>query len=60
MIKAVDGMEIPCYLTVPVGVAVKKLPLVMLIHGGPWFRDSWGFDPRRSGSPTAATLPCCR
>jgi dipeptidyl aminopeptidase/acylaminoacyl peptidase len=46
VIKAVDGMEIPCYLTVPVGVAVKKLPLVMLIHGGPWFRDSWGFDPQ--------------
>ena len=22
-----------------------KLPLVLMVHGGPWGRDTWGFDP---------------
>lgn len=43
--KARDGMEIPAYLTLPKGVREKNLPVVMLIHGGPWGRDSWGYDP---------------
>ncbi|MCF7884853.1 MAG: S9 family peptidase [Candidatus Marinimicrobia bacterium] len=43
--KARDGMEIPAYLTLPRGVRHKNLPVVMLIHGGPWSRDSWGYDP---------------
>jgi dipeptidyl aminopeptidase/acylaminoacyl peptidase len=38
-----DGLEIPAYLTLPKGVAPKDLPLVVLPHGGPWARDSWGF-----------------
>ncbi|MDZ7721516.1 MAG: prolyl oligopeptidase family serine peptidase [candidate division KSB1 bacterium] len=42
--KARDGMEIPAYLTLPRGVEPEKLATVMLIHGGPWGRDSWGFD----------------
>jgi dipeptidyl aminopeptidase/acylaminoacyl peptidase len=44
MIKARDGMDIPCYLTLPVGVPAKNLPMVLLIHGGPWARDQWGFN----------------
>jgi dipeptidyl aminopeptidase/acylaminoacyl peptidase len=44
-IRARDGLTIPCYLTLPVGVPAKNLPLVMHVHGGPWFRDSWGFNP---------------
>jgi dipeptidyl aminopeptidase/acylaminoacyl peptidase len=43
--KARDGRGIPCYLTLPAGVPPKRLPMVALIHGGPWFRDDWGWDP---------------
>jgi dipeptidyl aminopeptidase/acylaminoacyl peptidase len=38
-----DGLTIPAYLTLPVGVAPKNLPLVVYPHGGPWGRDSWGY-----------------
>ena len=41
--KARDGMEIPAYLTMPLGAS--KPPLVVLVHGGPYgLRDRWGFD----------------
>jgi dipeptidyl aminopeptidase/acylaminoacyl peptidase len=44
--KARDGLEIPAYLTLPPGSDGRNLPLVMVIHGGPWVRgDRWGFDP---------------
>jgi len=44
--KSSDGLEIPAYLTLPVGIDPKNLPVVMLIHGGPKGpRDSWGYDP---------------
>ncbi|MCP4727274.1 MAG: S9 family peptidase, partial [bacterium] len=42
-ITARDGLKIPCYLTLPVGIEHKNLPLVMNIHGGPWARDDWGY-----------------
>lgn len=42
--KSSDGLEIPAYLTLPVGVAPKNLPAIVLPHGGPWGRDSWGYD----------------
>ncbi len=42
--KSLDGMTIPAFLTLPVGVEAKNLPVVMVIHGGPWGRDSWGYD----------------
>jgi dipeptidyl aminopeptidase/acylaminoacyl peptidase len=38
-----DGLEIPAYLTLPKGVAPKNLPLVVVPHGGPWARDTWGY-----------------
>ncbi len=38
-----DGLVIPAYLTLPVGVAPKNLPLVAYVHGGPWGRDTWGY-----------------
>ena len=38
-----DGLTIPGYLTLPVGVAPKNLPLVVYVHGGPWGRDTWGY-----------------
>ena len=37
-------MVIYGYLTVPVGVPARSLPLVVLVHGGPWTRDSWDLD----------------
>jgi len=45
VIKARDGLEMVSYLTTPPGVEPKKLPLVVLIHGGPWDRDSDNYDP---------------
>ncbi|MBP3957656.1 S9 family peptidase [Gemmata sp. G18] len=43
--KAKDGLVVHGYLTKPVGVEAKDLPTVLLVHGGPWARDSWGFSP---------------
>ncbi|RMF48153.1 MAG: S9 family peptidase [Bacteroidetes bacterium] len=40
-----DGASIPAYLTLPKGVTPKNLPAVLLVHGGPWYRDYWGYDP---------------
>jgi dipeptidyl aminopeptidase/acylaminoacyl peptidase len=41
-----DGLTLRAYLTLPVGVPREGLPAVLLVHGGPWSRDSWGFDPQ--------------
>jgi dipeptidyl aminopeptidase/acylaminoacyl peptidase len=43
-IKARDGMTLYGYLTMPVGLK-EKVPMVLLVHGGPWYRDRWGFNP---------------
>jgi len=40
-----DGLKIHGYLTLPVGVPAKNLPLILLPHGGPWGRDIWRFNP---------------
>ncbi len=42
--KSSDGLEIPAYLTLPKGLPAKNLPLVVVPHGGPWMRDTWGFN----------------
>jgi dipeptidyl aminopeptidase/acylaminoacyl peptidase len=42
--KAKDGTVIPAYLTMPVGGADKNLPAIVMPHGGPDYRDEWGFD----------------
>ena len=39
-----DGLTINGYLTLPKGREAKNLPVVINPHGGPWARDSWGFD----------------
>jgi len=39
-----DGMKLYGYLTTPVGVEAKSLPMVEFVHGGPWGRDQWGFN----------------
>ena len=43
--KSSDGLEIPAYLTLPKGVPAKNLPAIIVPHGGPWGRDSWGYNP---------------
>jgi dipeptidyl aminopeptidase/acylaminoacyl peptidase len=40
-----DGLKIPGYLTLPLKAELKNLPVVILVHGGPWARDSWGYRP---------------
>jgi len=40
-----DGMTIYGYLTVPGGLTAERLPMVLLVHGGPWHRDVWGYNP---------------
>jgi dipeptidyl aminopeptidase/acylaminoacyl peptidase len=40
-----DGLTIHAYLTTPVGVEPRDLPAVLLVHGGPWARDVWGYNP---------------
>ena len=45
--KARDGLEIPAYVTYPPGVTAQtasKLPLIVMPHGGPEYRDFPGFD----------------
>jgi dipeptidyl aminopeptidase/acylaminoacyl peptidase len=44
-IKARDGLTLNAYLTLPVGVEPRGLPMVLLVHGGPWGRDNWGYNP---------------
>jgi dipeptidyl aminopeptidase/acylaminoacyl peptidase len=40
-----DGLTIRGYLTLPRGKPAKNLPTVMYIHGGPWARDHWRYEP---------------
>lgn len=40
-----DGIKISGYLTLPKGYEAKNLPVVINPHGGPWARDTWGFNP---------------
>ena len=40
-----DGLVVHGYLTFPAGEERSALPAVVNVHGGPWFRDTWGFDP---------------
>jgi dienelactone hydrolase len=39
-----DGLEIPAFLTLPKAVGAKGLPAIVVPHGGPWARDTWGFN----------------
>jgi dipeptidyl aminopeptidase/acylaminoacyl peptidase len=39
-----DGLQIEGYLTLPAGVEPRNLPAVLYVHGGPWHRDSWGYE----------------
>jgi len=41
-----DGLTIHGYLTFPPGAPRLGLPTVLNVHGGPWARDMWGYDPQ--------------
>ncbi|MFH0765383.1 MAG: S9 family peptidase [Calditrichota bacterium] len=43
--QARDGLTINGYLTLPPGERETNLPCVLTVHGGPWKRDTWGYDP---------------
>jgi dipeptidyl aminopeptidase/acylaminoacyl peptidase len=40
-----DGLEVHGYLSFPPGASRSGLPTVLNVHGGPWYRDTWGFNP---------------
>ncbi|HVM38969.1 MAG TPA: S9 family peptidase [Sphingomicrobium sp.] len=51
-IKSRDGLTMVSYLTLPPGTDAdgngrpdKPVPMVLLVHGGPWGRDAYGFNP---------------
>src|SRR4029077_5726960 len=39
-----DGLTLHGLLTVPLGTTGPR-PMVLLVHGGPWAQDHWGYDP---------------
>jgi dipeptidyl aminopeptidase/acylaminoacyl peptidase len=43
--KSRDGLKIHGYLTLPKGKKPENLPVVVIPHGGPHVRDSWGYSP---------------
>jgi dipeptidyl aminopeptidase/acylaminoacyl peptidase len=43
--SARDGLQIRGYLTLPAGLEPRHLPTVLYVHGGPWYRDRWGYEP---------------
>jgi dipeptidyl aminopeptidase/acylaminoacyl peptidase len=44
-LRARDGLTLRGYLTLPPAGERKRLPTVLLVHGGPWQRDRWGYVP---------------
>ena len=52
VIKSRDGLELVSYYTLPVWSTSNgrtrpdgPLPMVLFVHGGPWARDQWGYNP---------------
>lgn len=52
VIKTRDRLELVSYLTLPPGTdddgdgrPNQPVPMVLNVHGGPWARDAWGFNP---------------
>ncbi len=50
-LKSRDGLTLPSYLTLPPGIDSAgegipdtPVPMVLLVHGGPWARDGYGFN----------------
>ena len=54
VVKSRDGLDLVTYYTLPQNAPKsagdesapsRPLPTVLDVHGGPWWRDSWGYDP---------------
>ena len=52
VIKARDGLDLVVYVSLPVdadsnedGIPDQPLPTILNPHGGPWWRDFWGYNP---------------
>ena len=49
LIPTRDGLTLPSYLSLPAQIEGERpktpLPMVLVVHGGPWARDEWGYDP---------------
>ena len=48
IIQARDGLELVSFLTLPAGEGrrpARPLPMVLAVHGGPWWRDHYGYKP---------------
>ena len=50
VVKSRDGLDLVSYYTLPAQMGdesapSRPLPTVLNVHGGPWGRDSWGYDP---------------
>jgi len=43
-VRARDGLELPCYLSRPMESGTGPVPMVLVVHGGPWSRDVWGLN----------------
>jgi dipeptidyl aminopeptidase/acylaminoacyl peptidase len=59
-LTARDGLDLHGYLTLPVDVPAQRLPLVLLVHGGPWARDTWGYQPDVQLLAQRGICGCCR
>jgi dipeptidyl aminopeptidase/acylaminoacyl peptidase len=51
VIPSRDGLNLVSYLTLPLGSDSRRtgrpdrpLPMVLIVHGGPWSRDTWGLN----------------
>ncbi len=52
IITARDGLDLVSYLSLPAGTdadtdgrPARPQPMVLSVHGGPWARDEWGYNP---------------
>lgn len=52
VIKSRDGLDLVSYLSLPreasTGQGIKTktpIPMILNVHGGPWARDNWGYNP---------------
>ena len=51
VVRSRDGLDLTVYYTLPVGSTdgdserpSEPFPMVLCVHGGPWGRNSWGYD----------------